>query len=335
MLSTPLLYGILMLTSSVGSVSGNILLLIISVLNPKLHTDTSPLSFNLNICDLILGLTVIPAGIYNSLSGVATFTEHQAVCQLTAFLYVLLQLASINSLTWITVDKFAEICYPLHYAQLITKQRIWLILVFLWIYCILNATAPLFGFGTYSYNESKYICLPSFSLTTKAYSVIFLSMGIVVPVLATCFMYSCIIHTARHQAKRGTFVCNDQHCYYVPAKSYFRSTILLISTTICLLICWTPYITISFYETFQSNAVPPLANAISIWLVLFTSALDPWVNAMVQKKYRQALCESWKKLKQKFVCKTQEIPAFPEQKDATYRSPRPSPRSIPLRNILT
>ncbi|XP_067847406.1 beta-2 adrenergic receptor [Heptranchias perlo] len=232
MLSITVLYAFLMILTCVGSITGNILLLLTLGFNQKLQTDTSVLIFNLCICDLILGLIVIPVGARNILFDEACYSRQDSWCQFFAFLYVLLQLASVHSMTWVTIDKFAEICLPLHYVQLFTKRRAWGTIVCVWIYCILNASLPFVGLGQYTYEEHRYICAPSFNSSLKAYCVITIAIGVFVPIMVVCCLSIYIVHIARYQALRGTYECNDQHCYSVPAKCYLRGTIILVSATL-------------------------------------------------------------------------------------------------------
>ncbi|XP_053553886.1 rhodopsin, GQ-coupled-like [Bombina bombina] len=212
-------------------------------------------------------------------------------------------MASLNSLVWATVDKFAEICFPLRYTQLITKKRILIILVLLWTYSVVVAALPLMGFGDYTFSHEALMCLPTFSSATAVYSVMLLSLCVLTPITGISVLYISIIHIARYQARRGTFVCNDQHCYYVPIRSYFRNTIILIVSACYLVACWIPMITITFYEIFYAHNVPSIVKMISTWLILLTAGLNPWINSLAQRKYRKALQTSWRKLKQMFVKK--------------------------------
>ncbi|XP_038636902.1 histamine H2 receptor isoform X2 [Scyliorhinus canicula] len=302
MLSITVLYTCLMILTCVGSITANILLLFILGFNQKLQKDTSVLIFNLSICDLILGLLVIPVGVHNTLFDGAGYSRQDAWCQFFAFFYVLLQLASVHSMTCVTIDKFAEICLPLSYVQLFTRRRAWVTIFSVWIYCILNASLPFVGLGQYTYEEHRYICAPSFNSSLKAYCVVTIVIGIFLPIMIVCCLAIYVVQIARHQAIRGTFECNEQHCYSVPEKCYLKSTIILVSAAFFLLICWTPYMIISVYETFGGKA-PPFAEMLSTWLALLTSALNPWTNSLTQKKYRNAMCECWRNLKRRVLHK--------------------------------
>uniref|UniRef100_A0A8C5R4P1 G-protein coupled receptors family 1 profile domain-containing protein n=1 Tax=Leptobrachium leishanense TaxID=445787 RepID=A0A8C5R4P1_9ANUR len=282
-------------TSGVGIVGANLLLLLLFAFHMKLRTDTWALSLNLSICDLTFGIAVIPVAVYNSLSGGGIFSEDGTACHLMGFLFVLLHLASLNSLVCATIDKFTEICFPLRYPQLITKRRIWIILALVWIYAAVVASFPFMGFGKYAFSTDVYICLPYFGSSTTVYSVLFLSVGVLGPITLISVLYIAIIQIARHQARRGTFVCNDQHCYYVPIRSYFKNTVILVVSAFYLVVCWVPMVIIGFYETFHSHDIPAMAKMVCTWLVVMMSGLNPWINSLAQRQ-TASLCNvttSW------------------------------------------
>ncbi|XP_069494474.1 histamine H2 receptor-like [Ambystoma mexicanum] len=306
------LYAVLLVTTCLASVSTNALLLVLFATHLKLRTETWALTLSLTICDMMLGLTIVPAGVYSSCGG-GLFTEDTTACRLAAFLFVLLQLASLHSLTWMTIDKFTEICFPLHYAQLFTSHRTWLIIACVWVYCTVQASFPFMGLGYYAYNGNASLCMPSLGSSTKAYSLLLLILGMSTPLMTVCALYIAIVHVAKRQARRGTFMCNEQHCYYVPIRPYFRNTVLLVASAAYLLVCWTPYLTISFMDIFHDEDIPSLVEKISIWLVLLTSVLNPWLNSLGQKKYRTALQETWKKFKQ--ICVHVEQNQLPLQRE--------------------
>lgn len=228
--ASAVVYAALMICSSAFSVCGNSVLLLVLLLNKNLRTDTWPLTCSFCLCDLALGLSVIPLAAHTSLFRPEGYPSGGAVCQASAFLFVLLQLASVHSLTWATVDKFTEICFALSYVSVFTARRAWAVLAAVWGYCLLNAALPLVGFGSYGYSAGRYMCVPSFRSSCAGFNVLFLGLGILAPILAMCCLYGYIVYVAKRQARRGTFVCNEQHCFYVPANNYLRSSIVMVAT---------------------------------------------------------------------------------------------------------
>lgn len=225
------LYAALMVLSSVASILGNLLLLLVLLFNKELWSDTLGLTLSFSLSDLALGLCIISAGACNSLSQPEGFPSDSPFCQASGFIFLLLQTSSIQSLTWATVDKFTEICFALSYSSIWTAGRSRAVLVLIWLFCLVNATLPLLGFGSYAYSESRFLCGPSFTPESRHFVFLWMLLGIVVPILIMCSLYGYIVYVARKQARRGTFMCNDLHCFYVPANNYLRSSIVMVTTS--------------------------------------------------------------------------------------------------------
>ncbi|XP_056623670.1 adenosine receptor A3 [Triplophysa dalaica] len=297
---TALIFAVLLIGSSICSVLGNSVLLLVVLFDKSLQTDTWPLTLSFCLSDLALGISIMPFGIHNSLFQVKGYASKSAFCQGSAFLFLLLQLASIHSLTWAAVDKFTEICFALSYASIFTAHRVKIILAVVWLYSLLSAAMPLIGFGSYGYSETKFLCVPSFQPSSVGFNMLFMGLGIIIPILLMCCMYVYIVYVAWNQVRRGTFVCNEDHCFYVPANNYFKSSIVMVATIVCLLVCWLPYIIICFYETLTGKESLQSASVFATWLVLFTSALNPWINSMTQTRYKVALRRRVNKIRQMF-----------------------------------
>lgn len=220
-----------MVLSSVASILGNILLLLVLLFNKELRSDTLGLTLSFSLSDLALGLCIISVGACNSLSRPEGFPSDSPFCKASGFIFLLLQTSSIQSLTWATVDKFTKICFALSYSSLWTAGRSRAVLVLIWSFCLVNATLPLLGFGSYAYSESRFLCGPSFTPENRHFVFLWMLVGIVVPIVIMCSLYGYIVYVARKQARRGTFMCNDLHCFYVPANNYLRSSIVMVTTS--------------------------------------------------------------------------------------------------------
>ncbi|XP_047467113.1 G-protein coupled receptor 161 [Mugil cephalus] len=231
------LYGVLMVLSSVASVCGNLVLLVALLLNKELRSDSLGLTLSFALSDLVLGLAIIPFGAYNSLRWPVDDPSTSPVCQGSAFLLLLLQTSSIHSLTWTTVARFSEICFALSHRSLWTSGRSRAVLVLVWLFCLVSAALPLLGFGGYTYSERRFLCCLSFSPEHRYYVATWTAVGVVAPVLAMCSLNGYIVYVARKQARRGTFKCNELHCFYVPANNYLRSSVVMVTTSGELTLC--------------------------------------------------------------------------------------------------
>ncbi|KAF0043749.1 hypothetical protein F2P81_002907 [Scophthalmus maximus] len=232
-----ILYAVLMVLSSAASVCGNLLLLLVLLLNKDLRSDTLGLIVSFSLSDLALGLSTLPSGAVNSLSPPSGYHSEGVFCQGSGFIFLLLQTSSVHSLTWATVDKFTEICFALSYRSIWTAGRSRAVLVLVWLFCLVTATLPLLGFGSYAYSESRFLCCPSFTPDNRHFVALWMLLGIVAPIVTTCSLYGYIVYVARKQARRGTFMCNELHCFYVPANNYLRSSMVMVTTSGEFLLC--------------------------------------------------------------------------------------------------
>lgn len=58
--------------------------------------------------------------------------------------------------------------------------------------------------------------------------------------------------------------------------------LLSVVVSVCLLVCWFPYVSVCLYEVFSGQQSPAAASAITVWLVLTSSAFNPWITCMTQ-----------------------------------------------------
>lgn len=61
-----------------------------------------------------------------------------------------------------------------------------------------------------------------------------------------------------------------------------HSGLCVVCFSVCLLVCWLPYISVSLYETFTGQQSPAGTSALSAWLVLTSTALNPWITCLMQ-----------------------------------------------------
>ncbi|KAJ0063254.1 hypothetical protein NL108_015371 [Boleophthalmus pectinirostris] len=62
-------------------------------------------------------------------------------------------------------------------------------------------------------------------------SLWWLIVSVATPLTLTCALQGYVVHVARRQARRGTFRCNETHCFYVPAHVYEKSSNALLTGT--------------------------------------------------------------------------------------------------------
>ncbi|KAM9240986.1 LOW QUALITY PROTEIN: trace amine-associated receptor 5-like [Leptosomus discolor] len=109
--------------STLITVLGNLLIIIIVVSHFKaLHTSASLLFLSFTLANLLLGLTMLPFSIIQSMKSCWYFRDD--FCRLHTFLDTLFCLTSIFHLCFISIDQHCAICDPLLYPTKFTVRLV-------------------------------------------------------------------------------------------------------------------------------------------------------------------------------------------------------------------
>ena len=115
-------------------VLGNITVIVYSIFTSKERTATSYLVGNLALADLLVCLTFYPIWMIEFIQTVLNIDSDQDLfCKLSRSTAWAFLLASIATLLAITVDRYFYIVKPLKYPLMVTKQRVFVALVGIWL----------------------------------------------------------------------------------------------------------------------------------------------------------------------------------------------------------
>ena len=115
-------------------VLGNITIIIYTIFISTEKTVTSYLVGNLALADLLVCLTFYPIWMIEFIKTILNIDSDQDLfCKLGRSSIIALLFASVASLLAITVDKFFYIVKPLKYALIVTKRRVLVAMVGIWL----------------------------------------------------------------------------------------------------------------------------------------------------------------------------------------------------------
>lgn len=120
---------------------GNLLVVIVVVLNPQMRSTTNLLILNLALSDLLFVIFCIPFTAVDYM--LASWPFGQFWCQVVQYLIVVTAFSSIYTLVLMSADRFLAVCYPINSMTIRTVRNSILALVFLWIISI-TVTIPVF-----------------------------------------------------------------------------------------------------------------------------------------------------------------------------------------------
>ncbi|XP_068110963.1 olfactory receptor 5AR1-like [Hyperolius riggenbachi] len=102
------------------ALSGNLFLVVIVIINPKLQTPMYFFLCNLSIIDICLSSTVIPILLFNTLSNDRSISLVGCAAQM--FFSLVLGAAECLLLAMMAYDRYVAICKPLHYTSIMNKK---------------------------------------------------------------------------------------------------------------------------------------------------------------------------------------------------------------------
>ena len=173
--STPVLFftGIVLVLTSISAVVGNSLVLASIWRTPSLHSPSNVLIVGLAVSDLFVGLLVEPTGFIYGLArhigSVHVFCYAAVLMWLSG---ILLTLASLITITAISVDFYLALHLHLRYKELVTVARMVRVVVGIWM-CAFTVTLLSIWCPKYIVYVYESLVSPCILVTTTAYFRVF------------------------------------------------------------------------------------------------------------------------------------------------------------------
>ncbi|XP_069815487.1 olfactory receptor 1E16-like [Dendropsophus ebraccatus] len=150
----PLLF-IVFLAMYIIGVLGNLIILIVIMIDRHLHTPMYIFLSNLSSVDICYMNITLPKLLYILLTGDNAVTSIQCITQL--FFYNFIVGTEIILLSVMAYDRYAAICKPLHYHLIMSKKNIVLLLGMDWVSGCLNSLLFIYFASQLSFCHSKKI----------------------------------------------------------------------------------------------------------------------------------------------------------------------------------
>ncbi|CAH1245547.1 GHSR [Branchiostoma lanceolatum] len=278
----------------VVGVTGNILTVLVIVLDRGMRTTTNFYLASLAVADL-LTFVVLPLELYR-LWQFQPWVLGPVACRVLYYLKETFTYASILHITAFTIERYLAICHPFTAKRVIRKSRVKKLIVAIWGGAFVITIPVLFIFGLEQrrgdagpvqactvLEDSK---LSGLLLVATASSTVFF-FG---PVVLMSVMYSLI---ARHLRTRTAQACSSS--LRVREKSTQQVVKMLGVVVVTFVICWLPHhvaqLTFSNIQIWTQKTTT-LNNSIMITsfvLVYVSSTINPILYNVMSDKFRKAL----------------------------------------------
>lgn len=248
---------------------------------------------NLALTDVVLGTFVAP------FVTAAVITQGwkfgQLVCDFQGAMTVTVSVASVLTLTFVSLEKKFAICNPWYHYVHFNSRKVACLFVVIWVICSLLA-----GMGFLS---SKYVFKHQFMMCmidwneTLWITVYAVAIHFFLPFLLLVYSNICIIKVLKRRRRvistsfQPSFqAANAPKCRGTREKKAWR---LLSTVVLVFLLCWAPYYVSVVCWTLSSDACP-IPRRICFYFVLcagVNSCINPFIYAVMNNSFRKAFCK--------------------------------------------
>lgn len=283
------------------AILGNLLILTAIYRFPRLRTFTNVFVANLAVADLLLALFGMPFTMVSSITYKWVFGD--IMCKIQGFTNSLFCEASVLTLTFVSLERFIAIIYPLSYANLLTSRNVTISLCFIWMQGLVCASST-FWFSKFTFLEFEHICTVDWGFNPD-YTITFTVVFFFVPCFIVVIFYSIILKTALRQQKRigtlkvGEIQQNDELKLPTTKKANLenfrkkrrehKATIMIAIVVGTFCACWLPHIIGMYCLIIPSCHWSSGFFITSTWLAMLNSALNSAIYGLLNATFRRAI----------------------------------------------
>ena len=273
---------------SFGTVLGNSVVFAAICTHPGLRRVTYMAIFSLAVADFLVGMIAMPSYIMKKFSWDESIAR--AVCDAFRFSYFVTGYASILSLCVISVERLIAIKNSLRYTTIVTRRRVILALLFIWLDAVVMSSLP---FVPWPSNTPHMECNHN---PTNWWSIMVIVTNVIVPfsLIAACYTYMYL--TARTHIKKISSDRNGRktnHLQQCKDSTERRANITIMIVIGVFVVTWFPSCFYYFLQKTCPACFPlsftsrqSLVNALVKILTFTSSFANPIIYCWRSREFR-------------------------------------------------
>lgn len=270
-------------------VAGNSLVIASVISNRRLQSKTSAFITSLAVCDLIIGLVLMPLIVVSNTLGPAV-QNGLDYCHVTISVAIMLMFNSVANLGAVTFDRFLAVVVPLRYKSIMTKRVIVPIIAFVWIFSTVFGFIPFMGWRTVVKPKpgSGLFCQVPLNLA-PGYIITVCVVGflpsIFVLVAYLKIFQTAYLHEVRIAAAINSVLRNQTELKLNMIKE-MKAARMVALVLGAFIISWAPLYIIMIVDIAMKNAVNSYIYAGGVIFATLNSALNPVIYASMNSEFR-------------------------------------------------
>ena len=276
---------------------GNGFVIAVLVKCPKLRQQTTyTFLMSLAVADLLVGLFIIPLRAKKSWNNNA-FCVPESLCWFFNLAEIMFSVVSVVHLLAIGVDRYSSLKYVYMYEKKVTRKKVYLVILCLWIYSLVISLLSIFRWDTgdiaHVHTNDK-LCF--WKNKPYYYFVITITFYIPLPFLISIYIY--VYRTALRHVDEISKTMVEESQSVKDMKRRKKQLKLLRSIMVLLIVfivCWIPntifQTSLLLYESFWRPKIEEMWYKMIYFILVFflaplNSTINPWIYVIVNDQFR-------------------------------------------------
>ncbi|XP_043990808.1 melanopsin-like [Gambusia affinis] len=284
--------GCVILLVGVTGTLGNALVIYVFCRSKTLRTPSNLLVVNLAVADFLMSVTQSPVFFVASLHRRWVFGEF--ACELYAFCGALFGIASMMTLTAIAADRCLAITRPLALLGAVSRQRLSVVAVGVWVYSLGWSLPPFFGWSAYVPEGLQTSCswdYMSFTVTVRTYTILLFLFVFFIPLAVIGSCYLAIFRAVRRAAQEVKRLSSGETTKaYERLRGEWRMARVALGVILLFVVSWSPYSAVALTATAgYAHLLTPYMNSVPAIIAKASAVHNPIIYAITHPKYRAAI----------------------------------------------
>ncbi|KAE8584690.1 hypothetical protein XENTR_v10021066 [Xenopus tropicalis] len=276
-------------------ITGNLLTIIVFKRYRDMRSTVNMYLSSMAVSDILIFLG-LPSDLYR-IWKYKPYAFGNFVCKFLVYLSESCTYCTILHITMVSIERYIAICFPLKAKIIITKRRVKIVIILLWIFALLTASPILFLFGVehppgFQPEETKECKYTEQSAQNGLLHVMtwVSTIYFFLPMFFLTFLYGLIcrkLWQTRHWA-RGPATANRG--------KYNKATVKMLAVVVvCFMLCWLPFhigrilFALAGVGEYVFFEVTQYFNLLSMVLFYLSASINPMLYNIMSEKYRSAM----------------------------------------------
>nr|XP_033506049.1 melanopsin-like [Epinephelus lanceolatus] len=198
------------------------------------------------------------------------------------------------TLTAIAVDRCLAITRPLALLGGVSRERVWAVLVGVWLYSLGWSLPPYLGWSAYIPEGLQTSCswdYMSFTTAVRTYTILLFAFVFFVPLCLIAGCHYAIFQVVREAAQEAEQLnCGETNKAYECLLSDWRLAKVALGVILLFVISWSPYSAVALTATAgYTHLLTPYMNSVPAVIAKASAIHNPIIYAITHPKYHAAI----------------------------------------------